>query len=142
MLASYGQYRLCNGYPGLCFGLEDFEMGRQLPYGSKNVPFSGQCTPNAESGNWFSHTKLGKCADGVKPAAGVCSWRVVRRVKTIDLKCLAEDAGMKAACLADYKAHPLVPPLPFTKWIYNESLPVFEKAFASEDPSQGGCPAV
>ena len=105
------------------------------------VPLSGQCTPNSDSGSWFSHTLGGKCAEGQRPAPGVCSWRAIERVKTIDLKCLVDDAGMRASCMADIKAGG-VPPVPFSKWIYNTSLAVFEGAFASQDPSKGGCPAV
>eukprot|EP00966_Prymnesium_polylepis_P176355 4082311-Prymnesium_polylepis.1 len=75
----WAQYQQCNGYPGLCFGLEDFYVGRQIPYGSAAVPLSGQCTPNLDSGNWFSHTLGGKCAEGQRPGGGVCSWRVVER---------------------------------------------------------------
>jgi len=135
----WGQYQQCNGYPGLCFGLEDYYVGRQIPFGSTAVPLSGQCTENADSGSWFSHTKAGRCPDGQAVASGVCSWRPLERVKTINLKCLAEEAGMRKACQADLvKAGGL--PFPFSKWIWNESLPIFEAAFASDDPAKGGCP--
>ncbi len=121
---------------------DSFYVGRQIPIGSDAVPLSGQCTPNVQSGSWFSHTKGGKCPDGQAVAPGVCSWRPLQRRKTIDLKCLADQVGMRDACLADISAAGGAPPIPFSVWIYNRSLPVFEAAFASEDPSQGGCPAV
>jgi hypothetical protein len=132
-----GQYQQCNGYPGLCFGLEDYAVGRQIPYGTAEVPLSGQCTPNGDSGSWLSHTAGGKCADGVHVAPGVCSWRPVERVKTIDLSCLQKD--MEGACRADITAAHGVP-IPFQRWIWNESLPIFLKAF--EDVAAGGCPAI
>ena len=134
----WGQYQQCNGYPGLCYGLEDFAVGRQVPGGSTELPLSGQCTPNTERGSWFSHTKGGKCAAGQRPAAGVCSWRPVERVKTISLKCLSEQ--MKSACLADIKAAGGGSPFHSDRWIYNTSLPNFLRAFASDDASAGGCP--
>ena len=58
-----------------------------------------------------------------------------------DLKCLIDDVGMKSACIADLQASG-APVFPFTHWIYNTSLPVFLRAFASEDAAQGGCPAI
>ncbi|KAL1504714.1 hypothetical protein AB1Y20_008493 [Prymnesium parvum] len=138
----WGQYEQCNGYPGLCFGLEDYFVGRQIPYGTKKVPLSGQCTPNTDSGSWFSHTLGGKCLDGQRPSEGTCTWRPVKREKTIALKCLVEDVGMLTACKADILAAGGLPGPPFTKWIYNTSLKVFQDAFASENPDQGGCPNV
>eukprot|EP00316_Scyphosphaera_apsteinii_P016398 CAMPEP_0119319650 /NCGR_PEP_ID=MMETSP1333-20130426/49981_1 /TAXON_ID=418940 /ORGANISM="Scyphosphaera apsteinii, Strain RCC1455" /LENGTH=396 /DNA_ID=CAMNT_0007326117 /DNA_START=101 /DNA_END=1291 /DNA_ORIENTATION=- len=135
----WGQYQQCNGYPGLCFGLEDFAVGRQVPYGSITVPRSGQCTPNSESGSWLSHTAGGKCAQGNRPAPGVCSWRPIERVKTISLACLA--SKMTGACRSDIMAAGGVP-FPLTHWIFNTSLPVFLKAFASEKVALGGCPAI
>lgn len=140
VLTSYGQYEECNGYPGTCYGLEDFYVGRQIPYGSATVPLAGQCTPNAESGSWFSHTAKGKCTGGQRPAEGVCSWRPVKKTKTIDLKCLSarSGAGMLEACTRDLLAAGGIW-RPGT-WIWNKSLPVFQNAFDSDDPASGGCP--
>ena len=108
--------------------------------GTTAVPLSGQCTPHKETGTWFSHTAGGKCADGARPARGVCSWRVVERVKTISLHCLA--AAMTDACRADIAAAGgSTLPAP-GKFIYNTSLPIFLNALASDDIATGGCPPI
>ena len=72
----------------------------------------------------------------------MCSWRPIKKLKTIDLKCLTSTLGMVHTCQADLaSAHAQgVQPFPFTKWIYNRSLPIFEGAFASDEPAKGGCP--
>lgn len=110
--------------------------------GSVDVPLSGQCTANTQSGSWLSHTAGGKCPDGQSVKEGICTWRPVSLVKTIDLECLSKQAGMRKACIADIIAAGGKIPVPFQDWIYNRSLPIFLGAFASDDPSQGGCPSL
>merc|ERR1712166_311484 len=51
----FGQYEQCNGYPGICWGREDFFIGRQLPFGSDKVALSRQCSANDQTGSWYSH---------------------------------------------------------------------------------------
>ena len=60
----------------------------------------------------------------------MCSWRPVERVKTIDLRCLQKD--MEGACRADIIAAHGVP-IPFQRWIWNESLPIFLKSSPKEE---------
>lgn len=137
----WGQYELCNGYPAVCYGLEDFYMGRQVPYGSRRVPLSGQCTSNLGTGSWYSHTLGGKCSDNQRPGTGECTWRPIERTKTIDLKCLAHGAGMVETCKTDIAAAGgFIPGA--SEWIFNTSLKVFVDAFSTDDPTKGGCPNV
>lgn len=107
--------------------------------GSKALPRSGQCTskPNDERGNWYSHTAGGKCPDGVRVSPGVCSWRPLERVKTVSLKCVL--GHIRDWCMYDIAAAGGVSSDYF---IYNTSLPVFLKVFASNDVASGGCPPV
>ena len=130
----WGQYRQCNGYPGLCIGLERLFVGRQIPFGDPDLPLSGQCSPHAARGSWFSHPASGRCPSATSSAN--CSWRPVRRVKSISIDCLRK-LGFVAACRNDLAEHGA---LRFKEWIYNRSLPIFEAAFASDVPLHGGCP--
>ena len=52
------------------------------------------------------------------------------RTKTIDSKCLFTQQGFAAACRNESRA-------PFT-----EATAIFLQAFAEDDPSKGGCPAL
>ena len=123
----YGQYQNCNGYPSLCFGNEHFWVGHEAALGL-GAPMAGQCSTNPLVGEWFSLPAGGKCADGALPGDGSCTWRAWR-VKTIDSKCLFAH-GYIDACRADGRA-------PFA-----QAKRHFSAAFASEDESAGGCPAL
>ena len=61
-------------------------------------------------------------------------------MKTISLRCLVDDAGMKDSCRSDMSAAGGSPT--FGKFIYNTSLPIFLNAFASQNITEGGCPAI
>uniref|UniRef100_A0A7S0IHY3 Uncharacterized protein n=1 Tax=Calcidiscus leptoporus TaxID=127549 RepID=A0A7S0IHY3_9EUKA len=134
MNAAWGQYRQCNGYPGLCVGLETFFVGRQVPFGDEELPLSGQCSPHTIRGSWFSHPAGGQCKESSNER---CSWRPVRRAKSISIDCLARQQGLVAACRKDLKEHG---DMRLKQWIYNRSLPIFERAFMSDGAAQGGCP--
>jgi len=92
------------------------------------APQAGQCSSNPLVGEWYSLPVGGLCAAGAKPGDGSCTW-TARRVKTIDSKCLFAH-GYLAACKASARA-------PFA-----QAKARFSAAFASEDESVGGCPAL
>jgi len=103
----WGEYSQCNGYPGQCFGREHVAVGREASLGVK--PNSGQCDPghNLDVGNWYSMPDAGQCTAN-QTVGKDCTWRVVRRVKTVEIKCLFGKMGMLEACKADAT-------VPFTK---------------------------
>jgi len=129
MLPQWGQYQNCNGYPSRCIGMNDFLVGREAAL-NLGYPYAGQCTKNELTGNWFSLPVSGQCAEGGSPGDGSCTWRITRRVKTIDSLCVTKTHGMRAACALEGRA-------PFSK-----AQGVFQAAFASEDSRAGGCPAI
>ena len=129
LVPRWGQYQNCNGYPPQCFGAENYYVGHEAAQGL-GLPMGGQCEVNNATGEWYSLPAGGKCAAGASPgAAGRCTWAPTR-VKTIDSACLFQQRGFAAACKADGRA-------PFAS-----AAEKFRLAFASEDPSKGGCPAL
>lgn len=52
--------QICNGYPPLCFGLNDQYVGREASFGAK-PEIGGQCTDNSDTGSWFSLPIAGQC---------------------------------------------------------------------------------
>eukprot|EP01065_Artemidia_motanka_P025034 TRINITY_DN2993_c0_g2_i1.p1 TRINITY_DN2993_c0_g2~~TRINITY_DN2993_c0_g2_i1.p1 ORF type:complete len:417 (+),score=142.18 TRINITY_DN2993_c0_g2_i1:61-1311(+) len=127
MYPQLGQYLNCNGYPPVCLGNGNSLVGHEAAE-ALAVPLGGQCTANPLTGEWYSLPPAGLCADGDAPSKGGCSWRVRRRVKTIDGKCLLAGTKYADACKADRRA-----PFP-------AATKLFLDAFASADPSKGGCP--
>lgn len=127
----WGAYSPCNGYPGQCLGLENRAVGREISSVEPTCkPLSGQCSDNSHDfGSWFSLPAGGECAPGQNISAGQCTWKILRRHKTIDLGCLVKH-GFQNACQVDRG-----PP-------YAKSKAVFVAAFQSADPAAGGCPAL
>lgn len=132
VLPRWGQYLNCNGYnPSVCYGAESFYVGHEAAQGL-GLPAGGQCEENPLTGEWWSLPLGGKCGDSQTPSEGVCSWKA-SRIKTIDGECLFKRDGkevFKTACVVDRRA-------PFAG-----AQKLFLAAFASEDPAQGGCPAL
>eukprot|EP01064_Diplonema_japonicum_P022661 TRINITY_DN326_c0_g1_i13.p1 TRINITY_DN326_c0_g1~~TRINITY_DN326_c0_g1_i13.p1 ORF type:complete len:417 (+),score=118.66 TRINITY_DN326_c0_g1_i13:58-1251(+) len=131
VLPVWGQYQLCNGYPGDCMGAENKRIGRELAFGV--TQFGGQCNEEDanEVGVWWSMPADGECKEGQVPSEGVCSWRVVRRVKTIDaVKCLFGELGMLDSCRKEQR-----PPYPVTSDMYR-------RAFTEDSVAQRGCPPI
>lgn len=125
-----GQYQNCNGYdPPSCFGSNNQFVGHEAAYylGPQPVELR-QCGSNPLMGEWFSLPVAGQCPEGVRPDGKTCSWRKAQRVKTIDGKCLFQGGVFRNTCSKEAKA-------PFA-----ESQKQFLRAFASDDPSAGGCP--
>eukprot|EP00039_Didymoeca_costata_P020515 m.341542 g.341542 ORF g.341542 m.341542 type:complete len:399 (+) comp20180_c0_seq1:82-1278(+) len=103
---SFGSYILCNGEPGTCIGEEPFFVGREATAGV-GADRGGQCSPNVGVGSWYSLPKGGECKEGESPTfhgsrvnQDGCTWKVTKRVKTIELSCLQQH-GMADACRAD-----------------------------------------
>jgi len=135
--SGWGEYALCNrpspNQTGVCVGKETFSVGREAAYGI--MPECGQCTNNSQVGNWYSLPTAGLCSSdtqplGPDPTKGQCSWRVVKKIKTIDGVCLLKTNGMLNACSKNFD-------YPFA-----ESRAILLQSFESDDPSQGGCPPI
>jgi len=127
LVPRWGQYQNCNGHPPQCIGQENFWVGREHAEYMGLPAFERQCGASNElTGMWFSLPIGGQCMEGARPGDGSCTWRIARRVKTIEGKCLFEGQGFKQACVAEQRS-----PFP-------TATQLFKKAFASEDPSKGG----
>jgi hypothetical protein len=131
LVPRWGQYQNCNGHPPQCIGKENFWVGREHAEYMGAPSSQRQCgASNKPTGVWFSLPIGGQCKNGARPGDGSCTWRIVRRVKTIEGKCLIEGHGFKHACIAEQRS-----PFP-------TATQLFKDAFASEDPGKGGCPAL
>lgn len=135
---TFGQYGLCNF--GTCIGGADDRVGQEAADGAGLIK-GGQCQANAELGNWFSLPPYNAslCPGGglgdstYNETVGIngtawsgCGWKVAEKVKTINGQCL-EGHGFVEACLADL-GYP-----------WRNATIVWEQAFSSDDPSNGGC---
>lgn len=60
-----------------------------------------------------------------------CTWRVLKRVKTIDAKCLVQVHGIAESCQAE---------LPTGK--VDATVKIFDSAFRYDDLQEGGCPPI
>ena len=123
----FGQFKQCFSYnPSVCIGDEPILVGRTGSWGFGE--FGGQCTSNNLTGSWYSLPPAGLCVNDSRPTSpDVCTWRIIKKVKTIDSKCLTQ-RGMLSACSEDVR-------LPYPK-----ATKIFETAFNEDDPSKGGCP--
>jgi len=135
--SGWGEYALCNrpspNHTGICVGKEIFSVGREAAYGIGEK--CGQCTDNSNTGNWYSLPTAGLCSSpsqvlGPDPTKGQCSWRVLKRLKTIDGVCVLKTNGMYDSCVKNFD-------YPFTR-----SRAILLQSFESDDPSQGGCPPI
>jgi len=131
----FGEYALCNGYPGVCTQSRDnFHVGREASYGGKDL--RGQCSDNSQDiGTWFSLPAASRCKSRADLDEGRCTWFIEERVKTINLTCPFQTHDMIGAC-NDGMAHP-GPPNTFSR-----ARAIYAAAFASVDPAEGGCPDV
>lgn len=125
--STVGQYLNCNAYgaENHCMGANDRLVGREAALGL-GAPLAGQCDANEATGVWWSLPAAGRCPDGAPPSDD-CSWQATR-VKTINGSCLFDLHNFNATCAADARA-------PF-----KTAHAAFERAFASDDPADGGCP--
>jgi len=121
----YGQYALCNGYPGVCVGGDEFRVGREASIGIK--PNGGHCSDNLDTGSWFSFPSKGRCTSREALIEGTCTWFVEERVKTINISCPFRTHKMIEACSL------------YETPAYATARSIFRKAFLFEDESAGGC---
>lgn len=135
VVQKFAQYANCYYYsPSFCYGGDDFHIGRESADGRGN--HSGQCEEDGETalweriGIWYSLPQGGLCEDASEQIGRDCTWRIERRVKTFEMSCLADaQHGFQAQCNV-------------TKPPFNDVTALLLKAFASEDPAEGGCPTV
>jgi hypothetical protein len=127
----YTVYSMCNGYsPPVCLGpaANGANVGREAALAASNDGRGGQCSANDDVGNWYALPAQGLCLPG--DTLGVtCHWRSLKRVKTIESKCLMETQQLLQVCKT------MRPP--FTK-----GLEIWRRAFASDVIADGGCPPV
>lgn len=115
-------------YPPTCMGNDNFNVGKEASTGFK--PGCGQCTDNSgDFGSWYSLAAKGECTSGGPPDGKHCTWRRIRRRKTVSVLC-SSFAGFFAKCAAETA-------IPFTA--ASASL---GQIFASETVADGGCPAL
>ena len=126
----FGQYKMCNHYdPSICIGDEPILVGKEASMGLG--VFGGQCSYNDLAGTWYSLPPSGLCANNTRPTSpDVCTWRIVKKIKTIDSKCLFNEHKMLQTCIQEVR-------LPYPK-----STEIFVNAFKEVDPAKGGCPAL
>merc|ERR1739848_111651 len=72
----------------------------------------------------------GRCKEGQELGEGSCSWKLERRVKTIDMACLFDNAHVIDQLCQNTSAP------------YTEVTLALLKALDSENPASGGCAAV
>lgn len=131
---TWGEYSYCNY--GTCWGGSVDRVGRE---GSEGVGYlTGQCTNNSNTGSWYALPPYSEelCPEYANGTIGIngtvwygCGWNIIKKIKTINSTCL-RDNGFLNACRADGD-------FPFPT-----ASKIWEQAFASEDPSNGGCPDI
>lgn len=127
----FGQYQNCNGYPPKCIGRNNLHVGHESAYNmGLGSALDRQCGSNPLVGEWYSMPAGGQCQEGERPGDGRCTWRKVQRVKTINGTCLHNGNAFRDLCLKDRRL-----PFPTARQHY-------ANAFASDEPSQGGCPPI
>ena len=103
-------------------------IGREQAYGV--TPRGGQCADNTV-GVWWSLPKEGECdGDHVVGDDSGCTWKLLGQIKTVLVSCVLSN-GFIDACNKDNFELP-----------YTNAANVLKQAFASDDPSDGGCPDV
>eukprot|EP00927_Polykrikos_kofoidii_P029678 TRINITY_DN2562_c0_g2_i1.p1 TRINITY_DN2562_c0_g2~~TRINITY_DN2562_c0_g2_i1.p1 ORF type:complete len:427 (-),score=65.05 TRINITY_DN2562_c0_g2_i1:115-1395(-) len=128
--SSWGQYGYClytNG-KNECFGHTGNHVGRESALGLGSGAVQGQCSLNDDVGSWFSFPAEGHCPEGTPLGTRGCTW-IAEPIRTISAQCVYIERGLKASC-AEELGH-----APMTK-----SKDIFVAAFATSDPSRGGCP--
>lgn len=131
LVPRWGQYQNCNGYGDehVCLGANTALVGHEAAEGL-GAPAGGQCTNNPEVGEWWSLPMAAECLGAGQAPGDDCSWKKAARLKTINSKCLFEQHGFADLCKSERRS-------PFAK-----ASAAFLAAFASEDVTKGGCPAL
>lgn len=126
---AFGQYALCNynGTANRCDG-EINRVGRRSSQMSGGGPVMGQCSSNGDVGSQYSFPVQAKCSYGQELGRD-CAWGSAKPLRTIHARCLMHERGLLAACAREFGHAPFL-----------ESARIWEAAFASDDPANGGCP--
>jgi hypothetical protein len=131
---TWGVYGYCNF--GSCFGGAEDRVGREASQGV--TEYAGQCSNNTIIGDWYSLPPYSSslCPDYANGTIGIngttwygCGWNVIERMKTINGSCLQANNFVEA-CQKD-KTFP-----------FPTASAIWTAAFASSDPTQGGCPEI
>ena len=136
MWSGWGDYAECNRpsphEEGQCISFEKYAVGREASFALKKK--GGQCVDNSDLGVWLSLPEEGMCQNATQQLGpegdGHCSWRALKKLKTINGTCLLNDRGMLDSCNREFD-------FPFPK-----TQAILASAFDSSDPAQGGCPDV
>jgi len=131
IVRNFSQYTNFPPPGGHGFGGDGFHVGREAPlFTGKHW---GQCEDDAyyhhRIGQWFSLPPAGQCIEGRNHIGKDCTWRIERRIATVQMSCLLEDRNFTTKCIGA-----VAPFLEVEQTLLN--------TIASEDPSQGGCPRV
>jgi len=129
----FGQYANCNGYVNpVCFAGDGFHVGREAPVGAGRR--AGQCDDDLYwrqlFGTWYSLPQGGLCQHAGQKMGQDCTWRVRRRVKTVSMSCMFN------------KRHGLLKQCATATAPFKGITATFTRAFESDSPAKGGCPAV
>lgn len=95
---------------------------------------TGQCTPNTQTGSWYSLPSYGQCVRHLSPVHSNCTWRVLAVGKTVRTTCLLSN-DLTASCEQPTPVEP-------SGCSYGQTAEVMRRALSSTDPTQGGCAAV
>lgn len=131
VVQTYGQY---TNYPppgGVGAGGDGFHVGREAPAGIGR--HGGQCDDDrdwlAKLGQWLSLPPAGRCANASELLGQDCSWRIERRVKTVEMACLFDQHHFLDQCNSTH------PP-------FDDVGEILSKALLFDDIAHGGCPKV
>lgn len=129
---SYSQYTNFPPPGNRGFGGDGYHVGRETPMSIGR--HGGQCEDEdgdllEKLGSWYSLPRGGQCIDDRYQLGVNCSWRIERRINTIEMDCLFHQQGMLAACRA-------------TTAPFEDVTGILTKSLSSEDITKGGCPAV
>jgi len=127
----FSQY---TNYPppgGKGFGGDQFHIGRETPLSVGK--HWGQCDDDAHwhgrIGQWMSLPPAGQCIGSRQKLGEDCTWRISRRVVTIELSCLVDERSLGEQCIG------AVAP-------FEQVQAKLQAALDFEDASKGGCPRV
>ena len=113
------------------------------------------------NGTWYSTQASGECAPGKRPGDGSCWWRTVSNTRTVNSTCVNDNviATVQATSPDCWKACPQPTNTSSLCWVTclfatlsgnatEHKAPMskaailepFDRSFATNDPSEGGCP--
>ena len=95
---------------------------------------TGQCTPNTQTGSWYSLPSDGQCDRHLSAVHSNCTWRIISVRKTVRTTCLLSN-GLTASCENPTPVEP-------SGCSYGQTAEVMRRALSFTDPTQGGCAAV